>query len=126
MWTKDLYRLGQETTGHHWKRQQQDRRVSPGNDSSVIRQDVLSCCQKRCNADLLEHGDNIPNKFHKDTKWHQSLATHVGMALPNIFLINFGQNIPFSPIMPDKTKLAFDRLGSSYEAWRIMAGVALK
>ena len=36
---------------------------------------------------LLEHGDDIPNKFRKDTKCQDSLETHVGMVLPNIFLI---------------------------------------
>ena len=48
------------------------------------------------------------------------------MALPNIFLIYFGQNILLGPITSDKTKLAFDRLGTSYEAWSIMIGMALK
>ena len=48
------------------------------------------------------------------------------MVLPNIFLIYFGQDIPLGPIMSDDTKLAFERLGSVYEAWSIMAGVALE
>ena len=80
----------------------------------------FSAIKKGCNADLIEHGDNIPDEFCKETKWHQSLATHVGMVLPNIFLVYFGQNIPLGPIMSEKIKLAFDCLGSGYEAWSIM------
>ena len=48
------------------------------------------------------------------------------MVLPNIFLIYFGQDIPLGPIMSNGTKLAFERLGTGYKAWSIMAGVALK
>ncbi len=48
------------------------------------------------------------------------------MVLPNIFLIYFGQDIPLSPVMSDSTKLEFERLGTGYEAWSIMAGVALE
>jgi hypothetical protein len=48
------------------------------------------------------------------------------MVLPNIFLIYFGQDIPLGPITSDDTKLAFERLGTGYEAWSIMAGVALE
>jgi hypothetical protein len=74
---------------------------------------------------LLEHGNDIPNEFRKDTKWHDSKETHVGMVRPNIFLIYFGQDIPLGPVTSDGTKLAFERLGTGYEAWSIMAGVAL-
>ena len=59
-------------------------------------------------------------------KWHNSTETHVGMVLPNIFLIYFGQDIPLGPVTSDDTKLAFERLGTGYEAWSIMAGVALE
>jgi hypothetical protein len=48
------------------------------------------------------------------------------MVLPNIFLIYFGQDIPLGPVTSGDTKLAFERLGTGYEAWSIMAGVALK
>ncbi len=48
------------------------------------------------------------------------------MVLPNIFLIYFGKDIPLGPIMSNRTKLAFERLGTGYKAWSIMAGVALK
>jgi hypothetical protein len=48
------------------------------------------------------------------------------MVLPNIFLIYFGQDIPLGPVTPDDTKMAFECLGTSYKAWSIMAGVALK
>ena len=48
------------------------------------------------------------------------------MVLPNIFLIYFGQDIPLGPVTSDDTKLAFDRLGTGYEAWSIMAGLALE
>ena len=47
---------------------------------------------------LLEHGDDIPNEFRKDTYWYNSSDTHVGMVLPNIFLIYFGQDIPLGPV----------------------------
>ena len=82
--------------------------------------------KKGCDADLLDHGDDIPDESHEDTKWYQSLAVHVGMAFPNIFLIYFGKNIPLSTITSDETKLAFDCLGTSYKAWSIMVGMALK
>ena len=48
------------------------------------------------------------------------------MVLPNNFLIYFGQDVPLGPITSDNTKLEFERLGSGYEAWIIMAGEALK
>ena len=48
------------------------------------------------------------------------------MVLPNIFLIYLGQDIPFGPITSVNTKLAFERLGSGYEAWSIMAGATLE
>ena len=86
----------------------------------------ISAIKKGGNADLLEHGDNIPNEFWKDNKWYDSPAAHVGMVLPNIFLIYFGKDIPLGPIMSDDTKMAFERLGSGYEAWSIMAEVALE
>ena len=79
--------------------------------------------EKECDADLLNHGDNIPDEFCKDTKLHQSLAAHVGMALPNIFLIYFEKNIPLGPITSDETKLAFNlwapvtRHGASWLEW---------
>ena len=86
----------------------------------------VSVVKKGGNTNLLEHCDDIPNKFCKDTKLYDSPAAHVGMVLPNIFLIYFGQDIPLGPIMSDDTKLAFECLWSGYEAWSIMAGVALK
>jgi hypothetical protein len=75
---------------------------------------------------LIEHGDDIPDEFRKDTSWYNTAETHVGMVLPNIFLIYFGQDIPYGLVTSDDTKLAFERLGTGYEAWSIMAGVALK
>jgi hypothetical protein len=75
---------------------------------------------------LIEHGDDIPNNFRKDTKWYESPATHVGTVLPNVFLIYFGQDVPLGPITSDDTKLAFERLGTGYETWSIMAGAALE
>ena len=75
---------------------------------------------------LIEHGDDITNDFRKDTKWHDSTATHVGTVLPNMFLIYFGQDVPLGPVTSDDTKLAFERLGTGYETWSIMAGVALE
>ena len=86
----------------------------------------VSADEKVGNANLLKHGDDIPNKFCKDTKWYDSPAVHVGMVLPNIFLIYFGHDIPLGPIMSKDTMLAFERLGSGYKAWSIMAGVALE
>ena len=71
--------------------------------------------KKECNADLLEHGDNIPDEFCKDTKWHRSLSTHVGMALPNIFLIYFGQNTRQSWLLIAWAPVT--RYGASWLEW---------
>ncbi len=43
-----------------------------------------------------------------------------------MFPIYFGQDIPLGPVTSDDTKLAFERLGTGYKAWSIMAGVTLK
>ena len=48
------------------------------------------------------------------------------MVLTNIFLIYFRQDMPLGPIMSGDTKLVFECLGSGYEAWSTMAGVALE
>jgi hypothetical protein len=49
------------------------------------------------NTDILEHSDDIPNEFRKDTKWYDSPAVHIGMVLQNIFLIFIGKDIPLEP-----------------------------
>ena len=66
-----------------------------------------SVIKKGCSADLIEHGDDILDEFCKETKWYQSSAAHVGMSLPNIFLIYFRQDIPLGPITSDRTRMAF-------------------
>ncbi len=43
-----------------------------------------------------------------------------------MFLIYFGQDVPLGPVTSDDTKLTFERLGTGYETWSIMAGVALE
>jgi hypothetical protein len=66
----------------------------------------------------LSPGRDIPKELLTGTTWYEEDDdTFVWTAVPNIFLIYFGQDIPLGCISLDSTKTAFTNLGPGYALW---------
>ena len=72
--------------------------------------------QKEVNY-ILPHGADIPNDLLAGSSWHGSTDTYVCVAVPNVTLFYFGQEIPQGRISMDSTKAAFGNLGPGYATW---------
>ena len=75
----------------------------------------------------LSPGRDIPKELLTGTTWHEDDdETFVWTAVPNIFLIYFGQNVPRGLISLDSTKTAFGNLGPGYALWINLANGAIE
>jgi hypothetical protein len=74
---------------------------------------------------ILPHGVDIPNDLLSGSAWHGSTDTFVCVAVPNVVLFYFGQEIPQGRITLDSTKAAFGNLGVGYETWINLANDSL-
>ena len=75
----------------------------------------------------LSPGRDIPKELLTGTTWYEEDDdTFVWTAVPNIFLIYFGQDIPLGRISLDSTKTAFTNLGPGYALWINLANGAIE
>jgi hypothetical protein len=75
----------------------------------------------------LSPGRDIPKELLAVTTWYEDDDdTFVWTAVPNIFLIYFGQDIPLGRISLDSTKTAFTNLGPGYALWINLANGAIE
>ena len=69
---------------------------------------------------------DIPKNLLIGSTWHGSADTFVCVAVPNVVLFYFGQEIPQGCISMDSTKAAFGKLGHGYATWINLANELLK
>jgi len=75
----------------------------------------------------LPPGRDIPKELLIGTTWYEDDEdTFVWTAVPNIFLIYFGQDVPQGRISLDSTKTAFANLGPGYALWINLANGAIE
>ena len=69
---------------------------------------------------------DIPSNLLVNLTWHGSADTFVCVAVPNVVLFYFGQDIPQGRILMDSTNAAFGRLGLGYATWISLANELLE
>ena len=72
---------------------------------------LFPCVIQKEDNYILPHGVDIPSDLLVGSTWHGSADTFVCMAVPNVVLFYFGQEIPQGCISMDSTKAAFGKLG---------------
>ena len=75
---------------------------------------LFPCVIQKEDNYILPHGRDIPNDLLANLTWHGSADTFVCVAVPNVVLFYFGQDIPQGRISMDSTKAAFGKLGPGY------------
>ena len=78
---------------------------------------LFPCIIQKEDGCALLQGKVLPKELLTDTSWTGAAEEYVCVALPNIFLIYFGQVLPTGRISSDATKAAFGQLGPGYAAW---------
>ena len=69
---------------------------------------------------------DLENKALANTDWFDSPDKKCVCALlPNFFILYFGQKPPTGDIMSDNVKMAFTTIGTGYQTWCTLAGMAI-
>jgi hypothetical protein len=75
---------------------------------------LFPCVIQKEDNYVLPRGMDILSNLIADSTWQGSADTFVCVAVPNVVLFYFGQDIPQGRISMDSTKAAFGRLGPGY------------
>lgn len=108
-----------------------------GNASNVIGEFALTslplasttlfpCIIQKEDGCALSQGKDLTNELLQGTSWCDDEETYACVAVPNVFFIYFGQNIPMGRISSDATKAAFKLLGPGYDSWVKTAAEAIE